>query len=333
MIIVKAPFRISFFGGGTDYQPFFEKNGGSVISTTFDKYCYVTIRHQPPYLDFKNHIVYAKMEKTLAVDDIEHPLVRNAMQYMDMHELRIVYDSDLPARSGIGSSSSFAVALVNGFSALKGKYISKKKIAQDAIYIERILCGESGGWQDQIAAAYGGLNRINFSKDGFSVNPIVISKQRKQLLNCHLMLFFTGFSRLSHTISDVQMKNTKKKEADLLELLSLVNEGENILTSKCNITEFGHLLDYSWQLKRSLTDRITTDAIDSMYQSAKNAGAIGGKLIGAGGGGFMLLFVEPDRQQQVKESLKDLLYVPFEFENDGVQILYYVSEDYDLPCK
>jgi D-glycero-alpha-D-manno-heptose-7-phosphate kinase len=329
MIITKTPFRMSFFGGGTDYQPFFEEHGGSVISTTFDKYCYVTVRHQPPFFDCKNHIVYTKMERTNTADEIEHPLVRNAMKFLDMHEMRVVYDSDLPARSGLGSSSSFAVGLLNGFYALKGKYVGRHRLAEEAINLERVLCGESGGWQDQIAVAYGGLNRIDFHKDEFSVRPIIISKERKKLLNDHIMLFFTGFSRVSAEIANDQMKASRNKTAELLEMLQLVDEGEQILTDKRDICEFGRLLDHTWRLKRQLTSKISTDSVDAIYQKAIEVGAIGGKLMGAGGGGFIMIFAEPDKQPYVKKSLADLIFVPFEFEGDGAQILYYWPEDFD----
>lgn len=328
MIITKTPFRMSFLGGGTDYQPFFEEHGGSVISTTFDKYCYVTVRHQPPFFDWKNHIVYTKMERTNSVDEIEHPLVRNAMKFLDMHDLHVVYDSDLPARSGLGSSSSFAVGLLNGFHALKGKYVDRHRMAEEAIYVERELCAESGGWQDQVAVAFGGLNRIDFRNGGFTVHPVIITKTKKQLLNDHLMLFFTGFSRVSAEIADAQMKATKSKTAELLEMLKLVDEGEWILTNKCDICEFGRLLDHTWRLKRGLTSKISTDSIDAIYQKALNAGAIGGKLMGAGGGGFIMIFAEPDRHTAIKRALDGLLYVPFAFEDGGAQILYYAPEDF-----
>ncbi|MGI6348325.1 MAG: kinase [Eubacteriales bacterium] len=331
MLITKTPFRMSFLGGGTDYRPFFEKYGGSVISSTFDKYCYVTIRHQPPFFDCKNHIVYTRMERTNTVDEIEHPLVRNAMKFLDMHDLRVVYDADLPARSGLGSSSSFAVGLLNGFYALKGKYIDKNRLAAEAIYLERVLCAESGGWQDQIAVAYGGFNRIDFHENSFSVKPLIISKEKKQLLNDHLMLFFTGFSRVSAEIAESQMKTTQDKAVELREMLDLVDEGEKVLTNKIDICEFGRLLDHTWKLKRGLTNKITTDSIDDIYNKAMKAGALGGKLMGAGGGGFMMIFAEPERQAAIKKQLNNLLYVPFSLENEGAQILYYMPETYEVP--
>ena len=330
MVITQTPFRMSFFGGGTDYQPFFKEYGGSIISTTFDKYCFVIVKHLPRFFNYKNQVCYRVIERTNTVDEIKHPAVRNAMKMLDMHEIHLTYDSDLPARSGLGSSSSFAVGLLNGFYALKGKYVSKERLAKDAIYLERELCDESGGWQDQIAAAYGGLNRIDFHGDEFTVNPIVISKERKQILNEHLMLFFTGFTRLSSDIAAEQVKATHDKTAELKEMLKLVDDGENILTSKSDIREFGRLLDYTWRLKRGITSKISNNTIDGIYSKALESGAIGGKLMGAGGGGFLMLFAEPEKQPNVKKALEDLLYVPFEFEDDGSKIMYYKQEDFEL---
>lgn len=328
MVITRTPFRMSFVGGGTDYQPFFEEYGGSVISTTFDKYCYVTVRHQPPFFDTKNLIVYTRMERTTNAAEIEHPLVRNAMQFLDMQDLRVVYDSDLPSRSGLGSSSSFAVGLLNGFHALKGHYANKRKLAEEAIHVERTLCAESGGWQDQIIAAYGGLNRIDFWDHTFEVRPIIISNERKKIFNDHLMMFFTGFSRVSSEVAREQVKAVKNKTAELREMLTLVDDGERILTGKGDITEFGKLLDYAWRIKRGLTNKISNDSIDLIYQKALSAGASGGKLMGAGGGGFFMFFVEPEKQRSVQKALQDFLYVPLAFEDQGAQILYYVPEDY-----
>lgn len=328
MVITRTPFRMSFVGGGTDYQPFFEEYGGSVISTTFDKYCYVTVRHQPPFFDTKNLIVYTRMERTTSVAEIEHPLVRNAMHFLDMQDLRVVYDSDLPSRSGLGSSSSFAVGLLNGFHALKGHYANKRELAEGAIHVERTLCVESGGWQDQIITAYGGLNRIDFWDHTFEVRPIVISSGRKKLFNDHLMMFFTGFSRVSSEVAREQFKAVRNKTAELREMLTLVDDGERILIGNGDIMEFGKLLDYAWRLKRGLTNKISNSSIDLIYQKALSAGASGGKLMGAGGGGFFMFFVEPEKQSAVQKALQDFLYVPLVFEDQGAQILYYVPEDY-----
>ena len=330
MVITQTPFRMSFFGGGTDFKEFYEEHGGSVISTSFDKYCYVTVRHLPRFFDYANQITYNVIERTNSADEIEHPAVREAMKYLDMHELRVVYEADLPARSGLGTSSSFAVGLLNAFYALKGKYADKKKLADDAIYLERVLCNESGGIQDQIAASFGGFNRIDFDADGYRVRPVIISKERKEQLNKNLMLFFTGFSRFSSDIADNQKAATKDKTAQLNEMKELVDESEKILTSKTDLAEFGKLLDYTWKLKRGITKAISNDSIDVLYKKAIDEGAVGGKLLGAGGGGFMLFYVEEDKQEKVKEALKQLLYVPFEFETGGTRIMYYRPEEFDL---
>lgn len=331
MVISQTPYRMSFFGGGTDYPPFFQQFGGSVISTTFDKYCYVTARHLPQFFDYKNQITYRKIERTNTVDEIEHPAVRNAMKMLNMYDMHIAHESDLPSRSGLGSSSSFAAGMLKAFYALKGKHVSKYQLAKEAIYLERTLCDEKGGWQDQIAVAYGGLNRIDFTAENFSVSPIIISGERKTDLNNHIMLFFTGFSRVSSEIAEAQVAATKDKTSELKEMLSLVDDAEDILTSKCDIMEFGRLLDYTWNIKRGLTTAISNSSIDEIYKKAKDAGAIGGKLMGAGGGGFFMIFAEPEKQGRVREKLKDLLYVPYQFTDEGSKILYYVPEYYQTP--
>ena len=329
MIITQTPFRMSFFGGGTDFPAFYREHGGAVISTTFDKYCYVNVRHLPRFFDYSTELSYAKIERVSKVEEIQHPAIREAMKQLDMHEIRLTYEADLPARSGLGTSSSFAVGMLNAFYALKGKYADKRKLADDAIFLERVLCNESGGVQDQIAASFGGLNRINFDASGYSVNPVIISPDRKNLLNRNLMLFFTGFSRFSSDIQVEAEKNLKSKEDQLLEMLSLVDDAEEVFTSKCDLNEFGRLLDYTWKLKRGITSKVSTDSIDAVYEKAIKAGATGGKLLGAGGGGFLLFYVEPEKQKKVHEVLKDFLYVPFEFETGGTRVIHYTPESYE----
>lgn len=321
---------MSFFGGGTDFPEYYKKNGGGVISTTFDKYCYVSVRHLPRFFDYKNELIYSKIERVKSEDEIVHPAIRNAMKMMDMHELRITYDADLPARSGLGTSSSFAVGLLNAFYALKGKYADKRKLADDAIYLERVLCDESGGVQDQIAAAFGGLNRIDFDADGYRVSPIIISPERKRELNDSLLLFFTGFSRFSSDIQEGTKKAIKDKEAELKEMYALVDEAEAVLTDKSkSLSEFGRLLNHTWELKRGISSSISTDSIDSLYKKAMEAGALGGKLLGAGGGGFLLFFAEPDARASVMKAMDELLHVPFEFENNGTGVVHYSPESYE----
>ena len=329
MIITKTPFRMSFFGGGTDMESFFVENGGAVISTTFDKYCYVNVRHLPRFFDYSTELSYSKTERVTSVEDIQHPAIRNAMKFLDMHELRLTYEADLPARSGLGTSSSFAVGMLNAFYALKGKYADKKKLADEAIYLERELCNEAGGWQDQIAASFGGFNRINFGPNGYEVLPIIISPDRKKELNNNLMMFFTGFVRFS---SDVQKKNNvteKKKKTQLIEMLSLVDKAEKILTDKnTDLDDFGRLLDYTWQLKKQTGSAISTSDIDKYYEKGIKAGALGGKLLGAGGGGFLIFYVQPENQKAVAEAMKDLMYIPFEFEDGGTRVIHYSPETY-----
>ena len=330
MIITKTPFRMSFFGGGTDMENFFRENGGAVLSTTFDKYCYVNVRHLPRFFDYSTEISYSKTERVTDIDMIQHPAIRNAMKMLDMHEIRLTYEADLPARSGLGTSSSFAVGMLNAFYALKGKYADKKKLADEAIYLERELCKEAGGWQDQIAASFGGFNRINFSDEGYEVLPVIISPERKRKLNQNLMMFFTGFTRFS---SDVQKANTigkGDKTKQLKEMLLLVYEAEKVLTDRqTDLNEFGRMLDHTWKLKRQTGNAVSTSDIDLLYEKGMKAGALGGKLLGAGGGGFLVFYVEPDKQDNVKNAMDNLLHIPFQFEDGGTQVIHYTPESYE----
>ena len=328
MIITQTPFRMSFFGGGTDFPEFYKQYGGSVLSATFDKYCYVTVRHLPPFFDYCTELSYAKTERVSDVGQIQHPAIREAMNMLDMHDLRLSYEADLPARSGLGTSSSFAVGMLLAFHSLKGKYVDKRTLADQAVYLERVLCAESGGVQDQIAASFGGFNRIRFDADGYTVSPVILSPQRKEELNENLMLFFPGFSRFSADIQTETKKCLKSRKDQLLEMLCLVDDAEKVLTSKADLEQFGKLLDYTWRLKRGITSQISTDSIDLIYEKALRAGATGGKLLGAGGGGFLLFYVEKDSQKKVREALEDLLYVPFAFENAGTKVVHYTPESY-----
>jgi D-glycero-alpha-D-manno-heptose-7-phosphate kinase len=251
------------------------------------------------------------------------------MKMLDMHEIRLTYEADLPARSGLGTSSSFAVGMLNAFYALKGKYADKRKLAEEAIYLERTLCNEAGGWQDQIAAAYGGFNRINFSADGFEVLPVIISPERKKQLNDNLMMFFTGFTRFSAKVQEANAADKRDKTAQKKEMLALVDEAERVLTEKgADIDDFGRLLDHTWKLKRQTGAAVSTDGIDALYAKGMAAGALGGKLLGAGGGGFLVFYVTPEHQAAVREAMSDLMYVPFEFENGGTRVIHYTPETY-----
>lgn len=300
MVITQTPFRMSFFGGGTDFPGFYKEHGGAVISTTFDKYCYVNVRHLPPFFEYSTELSYSKIERVKNIDEINHPSIRECMRYLDMRDIRLTYEADLPAKSGLGTSSSFAVGMLNAFYSLKGKYKSKRELADDAIYLERELCNEAGGVQDQIAVAFGGFNRIDFSADGYQVTPVVMSNERKEKLNDNLMMFFTGFSRFSSDIQTSTQAVLKDKTAQLLEMYSLVDTAQGILTDKnSDLNDFGRLLDHTWKLKRGITTRISTNSLDEIYEKAMSAGALGGKLLGAGGGGFFVFYVEPEKRQAV----------------------------------
>lgn len=331
MVITQTPFRMSFFGGGTDFPGFYNEHGGAVISTTFDKYCYVNVRHLPPFFEYSTELSYSKIERVKNIDEINHPSIRECMRYLDMRDIRLTYEADLPAKSGLGTSSSFAVGMLNAFYSLKGKYKSKRELADDAIYLERELCNEAGGVQDQIAVAFGGFNKIDFSADGYQVTPVVMSNERKEILNDNLMMFFTGFSRFSSDIQTSTQAVLKDKTAQLLEMYSLVDTAQGILTDKnSDLNDFGRLLDHTWKLKRGITTRISTNSLDEIYEKAMSAGALGGKLLGAGGGGFFVFYVEPEKRKSVMQALDKLLYIPFRFEDSGTRVIYFDAEDYQI---
>ena len=322
MLTTRTPFRMSFFGGGTDFPTYFNEYGGCVLSATFNKYTYVTVRNLPALFDYKNQFTYSKIERFNSPDELEHPLVREAMKFIDIDRIQIAYDADLPARSGIGSSSSFAVGLLNELHLLKGEKLSKMELAKEAIYLERVLCKEAGGVQDQLAVAFGGLNKITFDADGYRIIPVDISHKKKKEFNENLLLVFTGFSHFSGEVAVEQQNNIPQKITELNEMKSLVDEGERILASGSDLDDFGRLLDYTWKLKRTLSDRITTDEIDRIYSSAINAGALGGKILGAGSGGFMLLYVPKENRENVEKLFDSSKIIPFEFEDDGTKLIY-----------
>ena len=300
MFTTRTPFRMSFLGGGTDFPAYFNEHGGCVLSATFNKYSYVTVRELPALFDYKNQFTYSKIERFNSPDELEHPLVREALKYIGTDRVQIAYDADLPARSGIGSSSSFAVGLLNELHLLKGEKLSKMELAKEAIYLERVLCNEAGGVQDQLAVAFGGLNKITFDTDGYKILPVDISHKNRKQFNNNLLLVFTGFSHFSGEVAVAQQNNIPHKISELNEMKSLVAEGEKILVSGNSLDDFGRLLDYTWKLKRTLSDRISTNEIDELYDSAKKAGALGGKILGAGSGGFMLLYVPEEKRENIK---------------------------------
>lgn len=326
MIITKTPFRISFFGGGTDYPGWYKFHGGAVLATTIDKYCYISLRQLPPFFEHKHRIVYSKIENVQDLQEIEHPAVRAVMQWAGVSSgLEIHHDGDLPARSGLGSSSSFTVGLIHALKALNGFNSSKLQLAKNAIDIEQNIIGESVGSQDQISAAYGGFNRIDFHRDNtFTVESLILTAKRSQELQSHLMLCFTGLSRIASKIAKSKIDNISKREKELHKMREMVDEGISILqNTERPIEDFGNLLDTSWQYKRTLSDQVSTPEIDALYASAMQAGAIGGKILGAGGGGFMLIFAKPEKHGAIREALNRLVHVPFSFENSGSRVVLY----------
>lgn len=326
MIITRTPFRISFFGGGTDYPPWFRDNGGTVLATSIDKYCYISIRQLPPFFEHKHRIVYSRIENVREIDEIQHPAVKAVFGWANVRDgLEIHHDGDLPARSGLGSSSSFTVGLIHALSALEGRIASKEELASNAIHVEQNIIRENVGSQDQISAAFGGFNRIEFFRnDSYDVAPVILPAGRAEELQSHLMLCFTGVSRIASEIAGAKIANLKNKEAELKRMHEMVDEAIQLLQNpSVPIEEFGTLLDQSWQYKRSLSDRVSTPEIDEIYERAMRAGAIGGKILGAGGGGFLLLFAKPEKQAFIRKALESLVHVPFKFENSGSRIVLY----------
>lgn len=331
MIINRTPFRISFFGGGTDYPSWYLKNGGSVLSTSIDKYCYITCRMLPPFFEHKLRIVYSKTELCANFEEIKHPAVRETLRFLKINQgLEIHHDGDLPARSGMGSSSSFTVGLLHALYGHLGIMPSKKQLATESIHIEQNMIGETVGSQDQICAAYGGLNRIDFYPNGdFDIEPLILNKERIEELNSHLMLFYTGIRRTASNVADSYVNGIDKKAKLLKQMQQMVDIGIEILKSNVNICEFGGLMREVWRLKKSLSQDVSNFVLDEMYARAQEAGAIGGKITGAGGGGFLLLFVPPALQRGVREALSEKIHVPFNFEFNGSQIIFYKPEQQD----
>ncbi|MDE2010059.1 MAG: kinase [Candidatus Omnitrophica bacterium] len=325
MIISRTPFRMSFFGGGTDYNGWFQEHNGAVLATTIDKYCYITCRYLPPFFEHKSRIIYSVMEHVRdSIDEINHPSVRECLRFLKIQEgLEIHHDGDLPARTGLGSSSSFTVGLLNSLYALKGQMVSKERLAREAIHVEQDMIKENVGCQDQMQAAYGGFNLIEFGgTNHLRVQPLTLPASKLELLQEHLMLFFSGFSRNASTIAKAQVDNIPQKKVELSRMHEMVREAVEVLNGN-DLLKFGRLLDESWKLKRTLSDKISTPHIDDLYATAVKAGAVGGKLLGAGGGGFVLFFAEPSRQAKIRQALKNLLEVPFKFESSGSQIIVY----------
>lgn len=326
MIISRTPHRISFFGGGTDYPSWYLEHGGKVLGAAIDKYCYITCRELPPFFKHKHRLAYSKVETVTAINEIQHPSVRETLRYLKIERgLEIHHDGDIPARSGMGSSSAFTVGLLKTLNALAGKVITKEKIYKEAIHIEQNLIKENVGSQDQVWAAYGGLNTIKFLQNGeILVEPIIMKEEYLRSFENKFMLFFTGLSRDASVIAQEQIQNTHRNRNELSKMMELVDEAYKILTSgKDDFIDFGRLLNETWQLKRKLSSKITTRDIDDVYETAVKNGAVGGKLCGAGGGGFIVFYVETENQERVKKALNNFLHVPFKFNFSGSEIIVY----------
>jgi D-glycero-alpha-D-manno-heptose-7-phosphate kinase len=329
MIISRTPYRISFFGGGTDYPGWYLKHGGTVLATAIDKYCYITCRYLPPFFEHKSRFVYSRIESCTHLDEIKHPAIREVLRYLNIERgIEIHHDGDLPARSGMGSSSAFTVGLLNALYALKGNMPTKHQLTMESIYIEQQMIKETVGSQDQVTAAYGGFNHVQFLQNGeISVRPVIMSSDRLRELNSNLMLFYTGIKRTAADVADSYVADIETKKRQLRIMKDLVDESIVLLNCSSDLTAFGELLHEAWQAKRSLSHSVTNSEVDHLYETARNAGAVGGKITGAGGGGFMLLFVPVERQESVRMALNKLIHVPFSFDYNGSQIVYFQHEE------
>jgi len=333
MIVTATPYRVSFFGGGTDYPVWFKKHGGAVLSTTINRYCYIQCRYLPPFFEHKHRIVWSHIETPSTVEEIEHPVVRAALLHTGIHRgIEIHHMGDMPARAGIGSSSSFAAGVLNALHTINGKMISKQNLAKEAIYLEQDLLKENVGIQDQISAVYGGLNMIEFDQRGeFSVRPVPLTNSRRIDFFDHLVLMFTGVSRYASVVATHTINSIPNKTDVLHQMRALVDEGAQILVNSATpIEKFGELLHKSWMLKRSIDPNISGPEIDGLYQRARKAGAIGGKLLGAGGGGFFLFFLKPEDREKLKAEFNDYLFVPLQGEDRGSHVKFYTDDEYEL---
>jgi D-glycero-alpha-D-manno-heptose-7-phosphate kinase len=329
LIICRTPTRISFFGGGTDYPIWYEKNGGTVLSTTINKYSYITVRYLPKFFDYKYRIRYYKTEEVNAIDEILHPSVRECAKFVGIQEgFEMAHNSDLPAGSGLGSSSTFTVGMLHSLYALKSYMPTKRELAVNALHVEQDLIGEAVGSQDQIAAAWGGFNKITFGSDRkFEVDPIILSTDRIKQFQDNLLLCFTGYARSAPEIAKIQISETPSRNRELNEMQSLTTEAFELLKeSSSDLDEIGRMLDIQWKIKKSISNKITNSKLDEIYETGMKNGAIGGKILGAGGGGFMLFYAKKEKHQKIIESLSSKLFVPFRFDNSGSKIIYYSHE-------
>jgi len=325
MIICRTPYRISFFGGGTDYPAWFRAHGGAVLATTIDKYCYLTCRYLPPFFEHRLRIVYRKIETCRSAEEVTHPAVREALRYLHIDRgVELHHDGDLPARSGMGSSSAFTVGLLHALHALRGEMVTKSQLVNESLYLEQEVLKEVVGSQDQVLAAHGGFRHVKFHPNGeIAIDPIIVPPQRLAELKSHLLLFYTGIARTAADVAKSYVVDLDSRKRQLRIMKEMVEESIDILVSGMDIRAFGDLLHEAWEAKRSLSSQVSNPEVDELYRTAREAGALGGKLTGAGGGGFMLLFVEPERHADVIQAMAGRIHVPFEFETGGSQIIFY----------
>ncbi len=336
MIISRTPYRISFFGGGTDYPAWYRKHGGVVLAVSIDKYCYLSCRYLPPFFEHRIRIVYSQIESCHTVDEIKHPSVREVLRALQIEQgVEIHHDGDLPARSGMGTSSAFTVGLLHALYGLKRYMPTKQQLAMESIAIEQDRLKETVGSQDQVLAAHGGFNHVNFQMNGqITVTPVMLSQTRIQELSSHLMLFYTGLKRTAANVAQTYVHDLEGRKRQLRIMKDLVDEGLSILNSGTDLHSFGELLHEGWLAKRTLSSTVSNSEVDRMYETARHAGALGGKLTGAGGGGFLLLFVPPDCHEKVKEALHELILVPFQFDFTGSQVIFCDREaDYSAAAR
>lgn len=331
MIITRTPYRLSFFGGGTDYNAWFEENGGTVLAAAVARYCYISVRRLPPFFEHKTRVVYSHIESVQDHAAIQHPAVRGCLQYLDFHEgLEIHHDGDMPARSGIGSSSSFTVGLLHALHGLQSRMVDKRDLAEQAIYVEQKLLGESVGVQDQIMAAYGGFRIIELGPGAkWQTQELVTSEEYLKNLQDHVLMGFSGISRTADKHAKAKIDNIRqgKTTSELREIQEIASEAVRLVKRKAGVQEIGRLLDESWQLKRRLAAGLSSDWMDDLYQAALGAGAYGGKLMGAGGGGFFFFLAPPDRHQAVKDALPQVkVWVPFEMDFSGSRVIFLNSK-------
>lgn len=329
MIISRTPYRISFFGGGTDYPAWYLKHGGAVLAASIDKYCYLTCRYLPPFFEHKSRIVYSRIEQCHSFEEIQHPAVRETLRFLKMERgVEIHHDGDLPARSGMGSSSAFTVGLLNALYALKGFMPTKQQLMMESIHIEQDMIRETVGSQDQATAAHGGINHIQFLQNGeIVVQPVVMTAELMRELQSHLMLFYTGIRRTAAEVANTYVEKLEAKSDQLQIMRDMVAESLSILNAGRGFADFGRIMHEAWLLKQELSSSVSSGEVDALYESARRAGAIGGKLTGAGGGGFLLLFVPPEHHQAVRTTLAHLLHVPFSLDFNGSRIIYFQHEE------